>query len=161
MEQQPDTMTIWGIGQTMLAAGLAYALPAAGLSLIYPQRFAPKVLPLPLSLGIGVVLLLMGIGMVVAAVRTVVSAFREGELITTGIYGLVRNPIYAAWIFFLIPALTFLVQGWLLLGTSVVVYVAFKLSIRKERDYLRNAFGPAYEEYEQRVNEIFPWPRRP
>jgi hypothetical protein len=80
-------------------------------------------------------------------------------LATTGIFGVVRNPIYSAWIVFLIPGLVSLSRSWLLLLTPLVAYLVFKFRIRREDEYLEKRFGQAYRDYRRRVNEIIPWPR--
>jgi len=160
MDRQTRDMTIWGIGKTMSLVTIAYAVPAGVLSLAYPHVLAPRFLPTPVGVWIGVVLILLGIAMLAASGRAIVTAFRQDKLLTTGIYGLVRNPIYSAWIVFICPGIVFVSQWWLLLGASIVAYVYFKLTIGKEREYLVDVFGQEYVDYECRVNEMIPWPRR-
>jgi protein-S-isoprenylcysteine O-methyltransferase Ste14 len=82
------------------------------------------------------------------------------NLATTGIFGLVLHPIYSDWIVFLIPGLALLSWSWPILLTPVVAYAFFKLSIRKEDQYLEKHCGQAYRDYKAQVNELFPIPRR-
>ena len=86
-------------------------------------------------------------------------AYGEDDLATTGIFGLVRHPIYSAWIVFLIPGLAVLSRSWLLLPTPLAAYLVFKLRIWKEDAYLEDRFGQQYLDYRRHVNEIVPWPR--
>lgn len=87
-------------------------------------------------------------------------AFKKTELVTDGIFGIVRNPIYSAWIVFIIPGMVIYSRSWPALLTPLVAYLAFKVSIKQEEEYLEEHFGQAYREYRSMVNEIIPWPRR-
>ena len=77
-----------------------------------------------------------------------------------GIFGLTRNPIYAAWIVFIIPGLAMFSRSWPMMLTPIVAFVTFKIWIRRENEYLEKRFGDAYREYRARANEFVPWPRR-
>ena len=76
-----------------------------------------------------------------------------------GAFALVRHPVYAAWIVFLLPGLGLLSRSWLLLVTPLVAYAVFKTLIAKEDDYLTERFGQPYLDYRARVREIIPLPR--
>jgi protein-S-isoprenylcysteine O-methyltransferase Ste14 len=97
--------------------------------------------------------------MLIISGRAVTTGFRKGELVTTGIYSVVRNPLYAAWILFIAPGILVFFKSWLMLLTPIVAYISFKAFIREEYQYLRNHFGQAYLEYEASVNELLPIPK--
>ena len=75
------------------------------------------------------------------------------------IVALVRNPIYSAWIVFLIPELAMFSRSWPVLLTPLVAYLAFKTLIRREEEYLEKRFGQRYLGYKSHVNELVPIPR--
>jgi protein-S-isoprenylcysteine O-methyltransferase Ste14 len=108
--------------------------------------------------GAGIVLLILGIPMWAMAVWTIVHAFKRGELVTRGVYALVRHPIYSAWIVYIFPGVALVCRSWLMLGASVLSYAIFKLLIKREELYLEEKFGQAYLDYRARVNEIIPVP---
>jgi protein-S-isoprenylcysteine O-methyltransferase Ste14 len=108
----------------------------------------------------GIVLLLIGIPMLVVAARTATLAYNSDKLATTGIFSLTRNPIYSAWIVFVIPGLVLLSRSWPLLLTPVVAYLIFKARIGRENEYLERHFGDDYRKYVAEVNELVPFPRR-
>jgi protein-S-isoprenylcysteine O-methyltransferase Ste14 len=85
-------------------------------------------------------------------------AYSRDELVSTGIFGVVRHPIYSAWIVFIPPGLGVLTTSWPFLITPVVAYAVFKLSIHVEDEYLTQRFGQAYLEYQRRVREVLPIP---
>jgi protein-S-isoprenylcysteine O-methyltransferase Ste14 len=97
--------------------------------------------------------------MLVISARAFTAGFNKGELVTTGIFSVVRNPIYAAWILFILPGIMMFFQSWLMLATSLVTYIVFKAFIREEEQYLEKTFGQAYLDYKSKVNELFPFPK--
>lgn len=76
-----------------------------------------------------------------------------------GNFCIVRNPIYSAWIVFIIPGLVLFSRSWPLLLTPVVAYVVFKIMISRETEYLEQRFGDAFLKYRAEVPELFPRPR--
>jgi protein-S-isoprenylcysteine O-methyltransferase Ste14 len=78
---------------------------------------------------------------------------------SSGVFALVRHPIYSAWIVLIIPGLVLLTRSWPLLLTPGVAYAVFKLTIHRQDESLRQKFGPAYLAYRARVNELIPIPR--
>jgi protein-S-isoprenylcysteine O-methyltransferase Ste14 len=107
------------------------------------------------------VLLVIGMPMWLTGVRAVMRAYNGDRLVTSGVFGFVRHPVYSAWIVFNIPAIALLCRSWPLLLTPVVAYVVFKLGITTEDDYLEQRFGQEYRDYRARVNEVIPIPRLP
>jgi protein-S-isoprenylcysteine O-methyltransferase Ste14 len=57
------------------------------------------------------------------------------KLATTEIFGLTRNPIYSAWIVFIIPGLVLLSRSWPLFPTPVMAYMIFKARIGRQNEY--------------------------
>jgi protein-S-isoprenylcysteine O-methyltransferase Ste14 len=108
----------------------------------------------------GIVLLAIGIPMLVVAGRAATLAYNSDKLATTGIFSLTRNPIYSAWIVFIIPGLVLLSRSWPQLLTPVVAYILFKARIGRENAYLERHFGDKYRTYKAQVNELVPFPRR-
>jgi protein-S-isoprenylcysteine O-methyltransferase Ste14 len=107
----------------------------------------------------GIILLVIGIPMLIIAGKAATVAYNSDKLATTGIFGLIRNPIYSAWIVFIIPGLVIFDRSWPLFLTPVVAYIVFKIRIRREYEYLEKRFGDDYRTYKAEVNEVFPLPR--
>ncbi|HCT95016.1 MAG TPA: hypothetical protein DF637_01245 [Rikenellaceae bacterium] len=106
-------------------------------------------------------LLWLSIGLIFWAYSAVyfLKNFKPGSLITQGPFSLCRNPIYSAIIVFIIPALAIIFHSGLTLSIALVLYIGFKISIHGETIILRRIFGDEYTNYENSVNEIFPYPR--
>lgn len=115
---------------------------------------------------IKVILLITGILFVAAGASLWFSAvFRakiddgitNNKLVTSGVYALVRNPIYSAFLFFCTGALMICGNLWLL--PLPVLYWLFLtvLMKRTEEKWLKNLYGAEYEEYCRKVNRCIPW----
>ena len=85
----------------------------------------------------------------------------ENRLITTGVYSIVRNPIYSA--FFLVCIGAVLIANNLILLTIPVlgwIYMTIFL-INTEEKWLTDMYGQEYEAYCKKVNRCIPWfPKR-
>lgn len=81
----------------------------------------------------------------------------RGFLVTDGPYRFSRNPMYAAVIFILNPAMGILFRSWLLFLTAIPIYFIWLKFVRKEeRGPLAEKFGQAYAEYQKNVTQFFP-----
>jgi protein-S-isoprenylcysteine O-methyltransferase Ste14 len=127
------------------------------------HAYLPRVAALPPGLGflrpLGYVLLLPGLILWGTAVVQLLTGFPKGHLVTTGAYGVVRNPIYASVTFFILPAVALLTLTWVYLVVSVFLYVGVTLFIGVEEQQLTRAFGKEYEAYLARVDRLIPFKR--
>jgi protein-S-isoprenylcysteine O-methyltransferase Ste14 len=105
------------------------------------------------------VLLVIGIPLWFMGGAAAMRAYSRDELVTSGVFGLVRHPIYSAWIVLILPGLALLSCSWPLLLMPIVAYAVFKKLIHREDEYLLKRFGREYLDYRARVNEIIPVPR--
>ena len=67
--------------------------------------------------------------------------------------------MYAAFIIFIVPGVAFLCNNLLVLGASVGMFVAFKLQIGKEEEFLQQEFGVAFQRYAREVPQLIPFVR--
>jgi protein-S-isoprenylcysteine O-methyltransferase Ste14 len=153
-----NRLSRWGVGPKITLAALAYAAAAALVTLVWPDLFVLR--SLGQFAGAGFVLIALGVLMWLLSAASVMQAYNRDQLVTTGIYSLVRHPLYSAWIVLIMPGLVILSRCWLLFLTPLVAYCAFKKLIRREDEYLQQRFGRPYAEYRARVPEILPLPRR-
>jgi protein-S-isoprenylcysteine O-methyltransferase Ste14 len=91
-----------------------------------------------------------------ASWRVGVDPSERTQLVETGPFAVVRNPIYAA----MVPTalgLTLLVPSWVSLLGLVGLAAALELQVRVvEEPHLQRAHGPAYAAYAARVGRFFP-----
>jgi len=78
------------------------------------------------------------------------------ELITRGIYGYIRHPMYASqWLWVIAQPL--LLQNWLAGWLNLVVFIFFySLRVRAEEKMMIDTFGEQYREYMKKVRAVFP-----
>ena len=111
----------------------------------------------------GLVLALAGIGATFYAQVAMGASWRIGvdpgertQLVTSGPFALVRNPIFAA----MLPTalgLTLLVPSWVALAGLAGLLVALELQVRVvEEPYLLQVHGAAYADYAARVGRFVP-----
>ena len=78
------------------------------------------------------------------------------ELITRGIYGVIRHPMYASqWL--LVIAQPLLLQNWIAGFLNLLVFIPFYLlRVRAEEQMMTEIFGDKYRSYMQKVGAIVP-----
>jgi len=100
---------------------------------------------------IGIILIITGILMVISCGRKLLNSFNNGLLMTDGLYRIFRNPMYAAYLLFVIPGICLLFNSWLVLTTVVINYILFSIFIKREHRYLKEKFSSEYDEYLEKV----------
>ena len=100
---------------------------------------------------LGLILITIGIIMVVHCAKKLLSSFNNNKLMTDGLYKIFKDPMYAAYMIFVIPGVTLLFNSWLAMTTVIINYVLYSVFIRKEHVYLRDKFGNDYDEYRKTV----------
>ena len=79
------------------------------------------------------------------------------KLITSGVYGIVRHPIYTA-MFGMMVATGFVISHWIALPIAIIVFlIGTKIRTNAEEKLLRDAFPSEYKEYAARVAPLIPF----
>jgi protein-S-isoprenylcysteine O-methyltransferase Ste14 len=149
-------MTIFGIGLLLVASGgfslglILFVEAAWGVKLAWTTDHTDLLIP------IGALFMAVGLYFWTSSAMVIRQAFDEKRLLTEGVYGWTRNPMYAAFILFLIPAVSLLMNDVLILLASLVLYVVFRISIEKEETYLLQRFGEEYRRYAEQVPRLIP-----
>ena len=142
---------------------ILFMLPSL-IAAIAVNIFLPQIAALPTGISFikpaGYVLLIPGVILWGAAVVQLLLGFSKGDLVTTGAYGVVRNPIYSSVTFFVLPAVALMTLTWVYFVASLFLYVGVMIFIGTEEKQLTQAFGKKYEDYLARVDRLIPF-RRP
>jgi len=81
----------------------------------------------------------------------------DHKLVTTGVYQIVRHPIYTAMLGMLV-ATGLAYSNWIALVVSVVVFiVGTKIRTNLEEGLLREAFGQEFEDWKAKVPGLIPF----
>lgn len=145
---------LWILAQ-MPVLLLAFALPIWTGSARLESRYLPQ--------GIGIVLIVVGIALTVIGLRQLSDALtpfprplQNATLHNSGVYGLVRHPIYSG--------LVFSSFGWSLLWLSLpgvayaaVVALFFDRKAAQEEAWLEAKYRDHYIAYKKRVKKLIPW----
>ena len=157
--KKQNGMNIVGQGGKIILFMLPSLIAAIWLHVSFPQ-----IAGLPERINflkpVGYVLLLPGLILWASAVIQLMTGFSKGKLVTSGAYGVVRNPIYSSVTFFILPAVALMTMTWVYLIVSIFLYVGVMIFIGTEEQQLTNAFGKRYEEYLASVDRLVPF-RKP
>src|SRR5512143_1636093 len=141
---------------------ILFMLPSL-IAAILVHTYLPQIAALPQSISfirpVGYLLLVPGLILWAAAVVQLMAGFSKGKLVTTGAYGVVRNPIYSSVTFFILPAVALLTLTWVYFVPSVFLYVGVTIFIGTEEEQLTQAFGQEYEDYLARIDRLVPFKR--
>jgi protein-S-isoprenylcysteine O-methyltransferase Ste14 len=129
-----------------------------------PALFEPRWFRSPAAEAAGAVLALGALALQLTALRHMGRSWRIGidpgsrqPLVTSGVFGVSRNPIYLA--LDLIAVAVFLMSGSVYFGVSGLLVIAgIHVQIRREERFLAGAFGEDYARYRARVGRY--WGRR-
>jgi len=142
---------------------ILFMLPVL-IAAILIHKYAPNIAALPERISfikpVGYLLLVPGLILWAAAVIQLLMGFSKGKLVTIGVYGVVRNPIYSSVTFFILPAVALMTLTWVYFVVSVFLYVGVMIFIGTEEKQLTKAFGKEYEDYMARVDRLIPF-RKP
>lgn len=117
-------------------------------------------LPSSLSVGTAVVLTVVGVWAIVSARRSLERADttwrpmtpgQSTSLVTSGVYGLSRNPIYLGMLFVLLSWAALLASPAAVVLSSIFVLYIDRFQIRPEERALTLALGQEYRDYLARV----------
>ena len=154
-----EHLPIFGVGPLIVSFQIAVTLLGIVLSFLGYFEFGEiAVLDIPLKV-VGVGLILFGVYLYLSAnfQSRVFDNITENKLVTTGVYGIVRNPIYSAFLL--------VCTGAVCIANNVVLFVApllgwaFMTIVLKlsEEKWLKNLYGDEYVQYSKRVNRCIPW----
>lgn len=156
-------LPLYGVGPAI--AAFQVILTAAGIILTCRGSFNGDridALNVPLKI-VGIALIAFGVYLNDSAKRKskLFERVAENRLITTGVYGIVRNPVYSAVLLACTGAIC-LFNHLILFVIPVVCWrVTTAVLMRTEEKWLAELHGQAYIEYCRRVNRCIPWfPRR-
>jgi protein-S-isoprenylcysteine O-methyltransferase Ste14 len=143
-----------GSGQKIGLLTLPFLVIGLALNIMFPSLFSVGGPPMVLKTISGIILI-PGIVIWIWSVVLIATKVPQKKLITTGPYSMVRNPLYTNAALLVLPWVGFLLNTWLGVLIGIVVYMGSRLFSPEEEKILSEIFGPAWEEYRNKVK--IPW----
>lgn len=153
--QSPLGLNAGGVGPDIIRITLPVVLLAIILGIFFPYFVTIPFLHSEIRLIPGIILLSAGILVYILAISQFIRAFSKGKLVSSGVYAISRNPIYASWIILILPSIALLANNWMFLIASFTMYLAFIATIKLEEESLVKAFGQKYLDYKKKVSALF------
>ena len=157
--KEKEHLPLLGVGP--IINGVQVVITIIGIILSYQGYFVFwefELLNIPLKI-IGIGLVVFGIYLNYSAKRKsrLFDMVMENRLITTGVYGIVRNPVYSA-ILLVCTGVIFIVNNVVLFIVPIIcwIYITVFLILTEEK-WLVERYGQEYEEYCKKVNRCIPW----
>ena len=144
-------MTVMGVGTRVAPLAFLYLAAVIVLSYVFLPVFAWTRGSTVALIVIGAMLAAAGVFILLSSGLRVMKAFKETELLTDGFFRLFLNPMYASYVLFILPGLSLILNSWLVLTSSAVFYVLYRLFSRDEEAYLAQLHGKTYETYRKSV----------
>ncbi len=149
-------MSRWGIGPKFFLISLAYLVPTLLLTrMLHPFSTIP-LLSHRILIASGIVVLCTGLTFYFFAVPTVMRAYNEGKLVTTGPFSVCRHPVYASWAVFIVPGIMLMLNCWIGLTYAPVMCLVLKTLAREEEIFLEKTYGDKYRAYKSKISSILP-----
>lgn len=129
------------------------------------QKLVPQYAIWRLSVGVGMVMIIVGESLRKAAWLTAGTSFThlikfrrrsEHELVTNGVYSIVRHPGYLGWMIWAVGTQVLLSNIICSIGFTIVAWRFFRERIEIEESYLISMFGDRYEQYRKSVPTRIP-----
>lgn len=111
----------------------------------------------------GLIIGLSGLSLCFYAQNKMGSSWRVGidettmpGLVTTGLYGFIRNPTYVG-LFFLNLGIWLIWPTWTIFLLNLLFVVFLEIQVRCEEDHLSMIHGEEYNEYKRKTKRYFPF----
>lgn len=146
-----------GVGPKIGLIVLPYLAVAIALTIIFPSIFKfPASFKIYLLVA-GIVFLAVGLILYGFTARSLLTGLKQTRLMTTGMFRYCQNPLYSVLMLLIFPSIAFLTNSWIILTTTIIGYLVFKMYINQEYEELTEVFGEEYKRYKERTPEFFPF----
>ncbi|MEE0929875.1 MAG: isoprenylcysteine carboxylmethyltransferase family protein [Acutalibacteraceae bacterium] len=161
--EEKKHLPVIGVGPIIIVPQLILTALGIALSCFGFFDFAKiNFLQIPFFI-IAVVIILIGVYLWYSAnyKAKVFDSIVENKLIVTGVYSVVRNPIYSAFFMICIGAVL-IANNLILFVIPVICWIYMTVFLKKtEEKWLADLYGQEYKDYCKKVNRCIPWfPKR-
>jgi protein-S-isoprenylcysteine O-methyltransferase Ste14 len=101
-------------------------------------------------------MILTGLTIITTSYRYLRAARETQTLCTDGPYAIVRHPLYATWIWFILPGMALLLRLPFLLLGAPLMYLVTRQRLPREEAPIEAEFGEKYVTYRENVGALVP-----
>ena len=149
------SVVLWLTEVVLRAVHSSYDIFPARLGFAFLDALVVKMLGAGF-VGLGLIAFLLAFFSFGKSWRIGIDRKAPGTLVTGGIFGVTRNPIYVAFDLYFIGV--FLINGtWFFLIFALMAAVACHFQILREEEFLRRQYGRDFEDYSRRTGRYFIW----
>ena len=148
-------MTIWGVGPKIMFPSYSILFVLSWLPI---KISIVGIMHIPRSLinVVSLILVIIGILFLVIGNSQIKESLKTEKLTTKGLFSYIRNPMYVAHLFFLMPGICLLTNNAITLFSVICAVIIFYLLISDEEKDLEENFGSEYRRYRNRVGRLLP-----
>jgi protein-S-isoprenylcysteine O-methyltransferase Ste14 len=153
-----DKLNFFGVGPKIGRIAIPWLIIMIVISIVFKGSFTFLKIDYSLLLYKGIGLVIIGLLMYFFTLPNLLKGLKESKLVRNGAFYLCCNPLYTSIILFIIPGISLMLNSWLVLTTSLVGYVLFKMHIKSEYAEMEKFFGDEYRKYKAITPEFLPFP---
>ena len=155
-----NKLNAMGIGPKVGGIVLPWLALAVFFSVKFKSSFAYLENDSRILFFVGIAFLSIGALLYLFTLPALLKGLKETKLVTTGTFYLCCNPLYSSLILFIIPGVSFMMNSWLVLTTSIIGFTLLKIFIRSEYMEMEKFFGSEFRKYRAETPEFLPFPVR-
>ncbi len=157
--KKANHLPLYGVGPVIVWGQFLFTGGAILLTDLFDFRFPAAPATDLLCKGIGILLIAYGLYLDLSAKlkSKIFKKVEENKLITDGVYGIVRNPVYSGALLACTGAVLTVNNLVLLIVPGICWAYMSLFLINTEEKWLKEQFGQEYVSYCQRVNRCIPW----
>ena len=134
-----------GVGPRIIGFAMPFIIAGIVLRVCWPAYTFIPIFDKSYLRIIGLVLLIIGSVAWLTAMIQFAIGFSKGILITKGVFGISRNPIYVSWSLFILPGLFLLLNNfWFLLAAGFMLVATLNF-LKDEEKVMMETFGKDFE----------------
>jgi len=149
-----------GIGPKVGGVALPWLALSIFLSVKYKGTFAYLENDSRILFYIGIAFVSVGALLYFFTVPALLKGLKETKLVTSGAFYLCCNPLYSSILLLIVPGVSFMMNSWLVITSSIVGFTFFKIFIKREYVEMEKFFGNEYRKYRAETPEFLPFPVR-
>ncbi len=161
--RKTNHLPLYGVGPIIVWGQFIFTAISIVLTCRFDLRFPTSDVISLLFKAIGIFLIAFGLYLDISAKlkSKIFESVAENKLLTDGVYGIVRNPVYSGALLACTGAVL-LANNLILLPVPVICWLYMTLFlINTEEKWLKELYGQEYVSYCQKVNRCIPWfPKR-